>query len=634
MNRRVTQSRGGCFVLLIAAAIAVWALSPAEAQTLAYWTGNAGNGLWSDAGNWKDGVIPNTNDHRAIFGNDATDGAHAIIVDAVYEIRRLEVSGSGNRSFEFTASGGGKLQFDGDAIGLLIHATAAADVVINVPVEVTYSGAAWFLRNNGSHSLQFTSSFNGGGPAIGIQYGDIRFTGAVSRTGTLWDISSAVSTSPALTWTLNPTSFPSSYLRFVSGSDAEVRFETDVTFTFLEAHTAYTGAIFFQGVGAGAGDRTVSFGNAMRLTGNDDGYLTFLDNELGDSGRFILRNTGHTADGSHYLPIQTLANTVIKFDAVGVDNSAELTYAVNSNRAARISGAGSLWKANTATLLVKTENTYTGRTMISGGTLRLSSHTLGDDTFHGQLPTGTVVELGTGATFDLNTIDQTVGGLRGFRGLNQDQGETYGTVALNGATLTINAAEEATSFGGAITGTGALVKAGAETFTLSAGYSNAANRTLRVEGGMLAVNGALSVEDGTFELAGGQITADSLAAAGTVWNVTLAEANEGQTLVNIASGAAITGASLNLTLAAGYEPVYGKTFTLLYADTITGAESGGDLFQYEDGVEFEQGGQEYRIQWVDGSGSIVLTVIPEPGILALLAPGLACLYGVRRRRRG
>ncbi len=136
-------------------------------------------------------------------------------------------------------------------------------------------------------------------------------------------------------------------------------------------------------------------------------------------------------------------------------------------------GAGTVTKVDTGTLVLGGTNTYTGTTTVNGGTLRLANG-------NAIVDTGAVVLANTaGAILDLTT-SETIGNLSGG-------GTTGGNVTLNGNTLTTGDAGS-TTYSGAISGTGGLTKQGSGVFTLAgaSSYSGATN----VNAGTLAVTNA------------------------------------------------------------------------------------------------------------------------------------------------
>lgn len=88
------------------------------------------------------------------------------------------------------------------------------------------------------------------------------------------------------------------------------------------------------------------------------------------------------------------------------------------------------------------------------------------------------------------------------------------------------------------------------------------------------------------------------------------------------SGSAVLDGVLNVSLADGFSPVSGQTYTVLTAGSLTdmGLSLGGSAAG--------------MFQLAIGAGSIGLTAIPEPGSMTLVAFGLAACGLAWRRRRG
>jgi len=169
-----------------------------------------------------------------------------------------------------------------------------------------------------------------------------------------------------------------------------------------------------------------------------------------------------------------------------------------------ISGTGGLTKTGAGTLTLSGANTYTGATTVSQGTLRLGTSSAA--TLRG-------VAL-NGGTLDLNGVAASATSL---------SGTDTGTLALNGATFTLNAAT-AQSYAGTLDGdaASAFVKTGAGTLELSnaqplangfAGDITVAAGELDIAHGTLTTAGDLNVQAGaTLGLAAGTATVS----AGTV----------------------------------------------------------------------------------------------------------------------
>ncbi len=120
------------------------------------------------------------------------------------------------------------------------------------------------------------------------------------------------------------------------------------------------------------------------------------------------------------------------------------------------SKGGSLTKVGAGTLKLGNANTYTGGTIISGGTLKMGVANC--------LPVGGALKMlnVADAVLDLNGFDQTIGAL-------SIGGPTGGNIALGGGTLIVGDASH-TSYGGVISGAGSLTKQGAGTLTLTGAH--------------------------------------------------------------------------------------------------------------------------------------------------------------------
>jgi len=150
-----------------------------------------------------------------------------------------------------------------------------------------------------------------------------------------------------------------------------------------------------------------------------------------------------------------------------------------------LSGGGALTKVGTDTLLLSSTNIYTGGTIITAGTLKLG--------VGGSLAATGDVDLGTaGVGFDISDAgaNQTIGALSGVAGT---------TVSLGANTLTFGTGTNQT-FGGAIEGTGGVVKQGSGTQTLTGantytGGTTIAAGTLKLgAGGSLAATGDVDLD--------------------------------------------------------------------------------------------------------------------------------------------
>ncbi|MBZ9922178.1 autotransporter-associated beta strand repeat-containing protein, partial [Mesorhizobium sp. BR1-1-7] len=219
--------------------------------------------------------------------------------------------------------------------------------------------------------------------------------------------------------------------------------------TFSGCSNTYAGSTILQGnstlnVGCLAnGGQSSDIGASSSASTN----LVFNQGALNYTGGDVTTDRG----------FQLLAN----IGAVGVANAATtLTFT------GQATGSGILRKDGPGTLVLSGNNTYTGGTIVSTGTLRAGSTTA--------FGTGATT-VNAGATLDLKDLSNTMGGLTGA-----------GNVTLGSATLTINGGGGLT-FSGAISGTGSFVKTGAGGQGLT-GCNNSYGGTTTISGGSLVVD--------------------------------------------------------------------------------------------------------------------------------------------------
>jgi autotransporter-associated beta strand protein len=223
-----------------------------------------------------------------------------------------------------------------------------------------------------------------------------------------------------------------------------------------------------------------------------------------------------------------------------------------------ISGSGGLTKVGSGTLTLSGNNTYSGQTEISAGTLRLGSPSAGS-------PNSTVL-VDAGAALDVASL-ATIGSLSGA-----------GNVLLNSFLIT-GANNSNSVFSGRISGTSALEKAGTGTLTLSGTntYSGIEmnNGILRVgSAGALPGLARASVDPlGTLDLNGFAVAVGALSgnASGRVLlgsgTLTEGSANSNDTFSGVISGSG------------GLTKVGSGTLTLSGNNTFTGTThvTGGTL---------------------------------------------------------
>ncbi len=317
------------------------------------------------------------------------------------------------------------------------------------------------------------------------------------------------------------------------GSTAAFDFVKIGTGTALLSGTnTYTG---ITRVGTGG---TLQFGKRVSLY-NAQTTLWNEDHLEVQSGGTLAFNVGAAdeftaADVASLIALGSATSGFRNGSSVGLDTTNALggnfvyaTPIVNPNGGANALG---LTKLGAGTLTLQAANSYTGPTVVKGGTLLAQTP--------GSLPGGTAASLtAAGAALDLNNNSQTLSSLSGVAGTS---------LALGSATLTFGDATN-TTFAGVISGTPApgansLVKEGQGDVILS-GANTYTGNTL-ISSGSLVLGNATALGDtaGTTTVASGatldlngQTIGETLNIAGT------GEANSGVLINSSLTPAATTG---------------------------------------------------------------------------------------------
>ena len=308
------------------------------------------------------------------------------------------------------------------------------------------------------------------------------------------------------------------------------------------------GSLVLTGANSYTGTTQIEAGTLQLGVGGSLSSSTLLD--LGNNGgTFDLNGQTQTVGG---IAGGGSTNILLGSGALTVNQAA------NGSFGGQIGGSGTFIKAGAGTLVLTGANTN-ANTVVNGGTLQLGAG--------GSLAAASTLAV-NGGTFDLNGQSQTVGALSG----------TGGTVGLNGgAALTLNQNTD-TSYAGAFTGNGSLVKDGSGTLALTGASSHTGgtvinNGTLQLgAGGSLASTGAVAVNGGTFDLNGQSQTVGSLSGTGG----TVALSNNGALTVNQTTNTSYAGA---ITGSGSLTKSGSGTLTLTGTNTYTGGTtvSGGTL---------------------------------------------------------
>jgi autotransporter-associated beta strand protein len=303
----------------------------------------------------------------------------------------------------------------------------------------------------------------------------------------------------------------------------------------------------------GVGTLTLAGSNAMTsYTVVDYGVLNLANaNALANAQLYLYASGSNKMvafglAGNNTYKLGALAGAtdgILSLGANSVDvGGANLTTTFNGI----IEGTGSLIKSGTGSLTLANANTYSGGTLINGGTL-LAGHAQAFGTGSVTIGSGTVLDLGSyvvansllnngGSIYSTGTLDNisVTGGTTDIGGNNSQVASISGTATVNvtgsgtqvaamsGGALNVNASGASVTnltggtigvsnsvtialregnSSGSISGGGAIEKQGSGTLTLSGANSHGGGTTLAA--GRLNVNSASALGTGTFTLGNG-----------------------------------------------------------------------------------------------------------------------------------
>jgi fibronectin-binding autotransporter adhesin len=342
------------------------------------------------------------------------------------------------------------------------------------------------------------------------------------------------------------------------------------------------------------------------LTKTGSGTLTLIGN---NSFSGVPGYTGHTTIAEGALQIGDggttgfLSSATITNDSQLIFNRSDLT-----NYAGAVSGSGSLTQAGTGRLILNGNNTYTGVTTISAGSLEIGFNTSGSITSASIVNNAHLAFTRTDSTTYAGIISGTGSVAKSHSGtLTLEGHNTYtGATTVYSGTLAINGSLANTAItvhnGAALAGTGTI--AGPTTLTSGAALAPGNSPgTLTFTGGLAFGSGAII----NFEL-------------GTLSDLIVVS---GGTLSGPASGTI----TLNLTDSGGFAA---GTYTLIDATGATLSSIGATTFDLGTTIA----GYTYVITQSDNTFLLTATAIPEPAtIAALLGLAALTLASTRRRRR-
>jgi outer membrane autotransporter protein len=481
----------------------------------------------------------------------------------------FDISGAGNQTIGDLSGNAGTVTLGANTLTLgTANSTSFAGVVSGTG-GVTKQGLGT-LTLTGQNTFGGTLTINGGTVAV-AGFGTMSSASVnLATTGTTFDVSAAnapiiqdlsgvagttvsLGASTLSFGTANSTTFGG----VITGTGGLFK-EGAGTETLTGANT-FTGGIFINNgtLALGTGGSIVS-ATSVFLNGASAGF------DITNAGNQTVENLSAIGGGRVVLG----GNTLTLDDTSGGTNSF----------AGVISGTGGIVVEGTGTLSMNAPTTYTGSTVVNGGTLALG--------LSGSIASSSGVDLAVaGTTFDISAgSGATIQGLSGVAG---------SAVDLGAQTLTVGGAAS-TNFAGTISGftpLNGITKQGSGTLTLSGVETYIGPTTINAGTLALGVGGSLAASSGI-----------GVATSGATFDISGGGAQTIQDLTGVSGSAIILGAN-TLTL--------GTANSTSFAGNISGA--GGALVKQGTGTLTLSGTDSYTGGTTITSGTLTGTTASLQG---------------------
>jgi fibronectin-binding autotransporter adhesin len=596
------------------------------------WTGAGSDSNMSTSANWDAAGVPNQGDAIAFINNSPARVNPTNDFTAGFRFGTISFA-AGTAAITLTA--GNACTFDGDITNSSSNVqTIALASTLTKNITITTNSGAVVSGLNESVTISGVLSGPGGITKAGATYG-LRLSGANTYAGDTTVNAGVIMPRHATAW--GNSASGTVYLNngiTVSDNDGQNRTLSNrvvVTGTVTIAIPFSNGWDFaLAGVVSGTGGFSVTSdtsGRAFTLSGSN----TFSGGiAVDDSGARIVMGTNNALGTGAFSTVSTQSggglecNTALTnvANAMSIASGKRLNIGGNNSSAVTlsgvISGAGSLYKQGTGTWALSGNNTYTGATTVSAGTLQI-----GNGGTTGSLSTSSTITVTSPGILAFNRTDTVTGGTDFKSGISGTGAVTQagsGTLIFSGTntytgTTTVIAGTLQIGNGGT---TGSLSTS--STITVTSPGILAFNRTDTVTGGTdfksgISGTGALTqTGSGTLIISG----ANTYTGATTVSAGTLQIGNAGTT-GSLSSSSAITN---NATLTFNRtDAIAGGTN---FSNTITGT---GAVIQAGTGTVTFSGAASYTGTTTINAGTLVLsyvtsyasstTTVNSPGILEL-----------------
>ncbi|EDZ5842521.1 autotransporter outer membrane beta-barrel domain-containing protein, partial [Salmonella enterica] len=453
-------------------------------------------------------VVKSGDDALTLSGNNSYTGG-TLISDGTLVASNVEALGSGDVTndavlelntggdFDNAISGSGQVVKSGDKTLTLSGAnsytggtTISGGTLVASNVEALGSGD---ITDNATLELNTGGDFDNA----------ISGSGQVVKSG-----DETLTLSGTNTYTGGTTISGGTFDNAISGSGQVVK-SGDDTLTLSGSNT-YTGGTIISGgtlvasnvEALGTGDVTNDAVLELNTGGDFDNAISGSGQVVKSGDETLTLSGSNTYTGGTLISGGTLvASNVEALGSGDVTNDAVLELNTGGDFTNAISGSGQVVKSGDETLTLSGANSYTGGTLISGGTLIASNvEALGT----GDVTDNAVLELNTGGDFDnaisgSGQVEKSGDETLTLSGANSYTGGTLissGTLvandvnALGTGDVTDNAVLELNTggtFDNAISGSGQVVKSGDETLTLSGSNTYTGGTTIN-DGTLIATS--------------------------------------------------------------------------------------------------------------------------------------------------
>ncbi len=444
---------------------------------------------------------------QRLFINSALTGSGTLVKAGAGELTLGSTDNSTGFSGNVTVSAGrlhvgsdsalssGTLTLDG---GILTNNGVGFN--LDNPIVLGASGGGVFV-SSAAQTLTLSGTISGSGALNKTSGGNLTLTGTNSFSGGL-----SVSGVNGLTVTdesnlgTGVVTLNESTLLTVTGTS--ITLNNSINFAG-SATLSNSNEVTLAGVLSGSGSMTKGGSGVLSLSGTNTatGSVVVSAGGLSLIGGSSIGNTADvTVDAGATLTLAGGGETIGALTGSGnvVLNSYNLTTGGNNSSSTFsgvIAGTGSgITKAGTGIFTLTGNNTYTGSTTVSAGTLSLNRA-------GGAIADTSNITVSSGATL-LMMQDETLGALAGA-----------GNVNLGTFTLTVGGSNTSPTFSGELSGSGNLIKTGTGTLTLSG--SNSYTGTTAITAGVLSVAGDSNLGSSAISITDSEL---AITAASTIDN--------------------------------------------------------------------------------------------------------------------